>query len=758
MTYYQFVKMSSRDSIIALILLFAVAASSFSEAATTQMRWCTISAEEEGKCAEMKDAFQTFNMELEVVCYPGTDLEYCYEAIQEGRADLITLNRNDLYDAGRYYGLVPIVQEVYSSEPYHGIAVVRVNDTEINITNLKGKKSCHTGVRRTAGWVIPVGFLLYQGYMDPVDCGDDVNAVAQFFSESCAPGAFTAARDPYGTNPANLCGICTRPDCPPDSNLELYNSYEGALRCLVEEAGDVAFIKPSTLEENTGLPPGNEWNSGLDINDFRLLCPDGTRGTIDDSDTCSLAQSAADGIVTSGTTSEEDILAFQDVLQDAAALFGPDDNTNGFKMFDSGENSNLLFSDSTQSLLNLEIPQTYRTFLGDYANSLDGLNMCPPDTLRWCTTSIDETRKCRSMKAAFTAAGLTPELACYEEEGAAVCMDRIAADEADVITVDGGDLYTGGREEKIVPVAGEDYGDGDASYWAVAVARTGTQFGIDDLDQRLSCHTGIGKTSGWNVPVGQLIKQGDIVVDDACNVPKAVGNFFEQSCAPGAKSSAYDPNGDNPSSLCDLCIGEGENNCARSAVEPYYDYSGAFRCLAESAGDVAFVKHTTVPDNTDLQAPGLGWNDNLRSVDYELLCLDGTRAPVDQWMTCNLAKVPSHTVVTAITKTDNEKQEIWNLLNQGQTQFGSDTGNQFKMFDSADFGGSDLLFKDSTESLLHVGDRDTYDTWLSEEYLSDLDALYCATGGAERTAQFSFAVTIVAVLFQALWLGVFRRE
>ena len=51
-----------------------------------------------------------------------------------------------------------------------------------------------------------------------------------------------------------------------------------------------------------------------------------------------------------------------------------------------------------------------------------------------------------------------------------------------------------------------------------------------------------------------------------------------------------------------LCKDECEN------AGKYSGYSGAFKCLMDDVGEVAFVKHTTVPAN---------------SSDYLYLCKDG---------------------------------------------------------------------------------------------------------------------------------------
>ena len=71
--------------------------------------------------------------------------------------------------------------------------------------------------------------------------------------------------------------------------------------------------------------------------------------------------------------------------------------------------------------------------------------------------------------------------------------------------------------------------------------------------------------------------------------------------------------------LCELCAGTGEDKCSKDASKnKYVGYHGAFMCMGDGKGDVAFVKHTTTQEV--VAAGGYGVVD-----DYEYLCRDGTR-------------------------------------------------------------------------------------------------------------------------------------
>lgn len=95
--------------------------------------------------------------------------------------------------------------------------------------------------------------------------------------------------------------------------------------------------------------------------------------------------------------------------------------------------------------------------------------------------------------------------------------------------------YLSGKEFAMQPVVGEDYGYGTLSYYAVAVVKeSNSDIQFDKLEGKKTCHTGAGKTAGWNVPVGTLLAKKYIKLseDSGCNPYIAAGNYFKESCVP----------------------------------------------------------------------------------------------------------------------------------------------------------------------------------------------------------------------------------
>uniref|UniRef100_A0A8C0A542 Transferrin-like domain-containing protein n=1 Tax=Bos mutus grunniens TaxID=30521 RepID=A0A8C0A542_BOSMU len=326
-----------------------------------------------------------------------------------------------------------------------------------------------------------------------------------------------------------------------------------------------------------------------------------------------------------------------------------------------------------------------------------------PQRVMWCSVGHDEHVKCNRWSA--LSGGI---LACTVEESTEDCIAAIAKGEADAMSLDGGFIYTAGKCG-LVPVLAENYLSQDGKeqlgskcvntpmkgYYVVAVVKkSDANLTWNSLQGKKSCHTAVGTSAGWNIPMGFLYNQtGSCKLDE----------FFSQSCAPGS---------DPESSLCALCRGSFKpaHMCAPNSHEQYYGSSGALRCLVEK-GDVAFVKHPTVLQNTDGKNPE-AWAKNLKPEDFQLLCLDGSRKPVTEAQSCHLAIVPSHAVVSRKDKADFVRRMLFNQ----QELFGRN-GFEYMMFQLFKSPAKDLLFSDDTECLANLQDRTTYQKYLGPEYL-----------------------------------------
>ncbi|NWS72572.1 TRFM protein, partial [Crotophaga sulcirostris] len=717
----------------------------FAALSLERIRWCSVSKEELSKCKDMSKAFHDAGILPLLECTEGGSAANCTQMIKDGLADAVTLDGRSIYQAGKEHGLKPVVGEVYDQEigtSYYAVAVVR-KSSNITINSLKGVRSCHTGINRTAGWDVPVGYLIDSGRLAAMGCDlPQGKSVSEYFDASCVPGANGIKY------PKSLCQLCRgdaagQNKCEGNSQ-EQYYDYSGAFRCLAEGAGEVAFVKHSTVPENTDGESLSLWAQRLRSQDFQLLCRNGNRADVMEWRTCHLARVPARAVVVRPDT--DGTVVFQLLNQGQQRFNGVGTK---FQMFDSAayRAQDLLFRDSTTELVAIT-GQNYQEWLGDeYLHAMQALSCNPntlPESLNWCVVSTEEIWKCGEMAVAFKKKNLKPEIQCLSAKSKEECMELIQKKESDAVVLGGADIYTAGKTYGLVPAAGESYSADDSSnaYYAVILVKRNVSnaFTISDLKGKKSCHTGLGRNAGWNIPIGILIKRGIIKTRD-CNIPQAVSEFFSASCVPSTDQDNY------PSKLCQLCIGDDTGNykCSASNQERYYSYSGAFRCLAQNSGDVAFVKHSTVFENTDGKNTD-SWAQNLKSTDFQLLCPNGARAEVTQFAECHLARVPAQAVMV---HPDTSIFALYGLLDKAQVYFGNSTnGNGFKMFDSSAFQGKDLIFKDSAVEIVPVKERRTYAEWLGSEYIESLEGMQTpqCTGAGNKIRQHLLMTTVVPLL------------
>jgi len=702
----------------------------------------------------------------EVSCVLGSDQFDCMNKIFSDEADLIQLETGLSYTAGQYYNMLPLAAEKYvdgtgdEGLDFFVVAIALKSNPSVNFNTLAGKRACSPGVGQAAGWIYPISTLMDAGLMDIAECNVRVKSAANFFGGMCAPDALARYYNPFGNNPVTVCNNC-KGKIPQRCTInDPYADYRGAYDCLANRDGDVAFVRHTTIAQAIAFG-----NTSLTVDDFELVCVDGTRTSVDQAAQCNWGRVAAHIVMTSAVRDQDLRKDYSSLLTLLSLDFGKNGPSYDlFQIFESSlyERENVMFTDETKALKVVSAiaggtRDTYYTWAGDdLRKRLIVLNSCPIQQARWCVISPYEMIKCENMIMAFAAKNLKPDLNCIMGDSVLDCMDKIRVGDADLITLDASDVYTAGKLYGLVPIAAEDYSGSDNTeqkydqYLAVAIARRADSYlTLNNMKQRRSCHSAVMSASGWIIPVDKLIETGQINVLD-CNAYLAVSQYFSKSCVPGALHDYYNPKRTNPVNLCEACGTGGPDRCQRNDEELYYGSSGAFRCLTEHGGDIAFVRHTTVRENTDGRNLA-DWSRNRRSDDYEILCGDGTRGNIDAWDRCNLGSVPSNAVMTAGFKSQAERNIFWTMLNFAQQFFDADMNPDFPLFDSI-LNHKDLIFQDATVRLVQIDPADQdYNTYLGPVFIRAMERhknVDCVTGAGPRLVSQSLLLLLsLAALF-----------
>lgn len=310
---------------------------------------CVTSDQERDKCIKMRSALRSAFLAPPLVCWRGHSTRHCERAVAEGAADFALLDAADMLHAAHRHRLVPFMQEVYSSGNswYYAVAVAKEQDPDTDLTYLRGKNTCHTGLGMAAGWLYPLAYLISNGWIRSYGC-DGAHAAAEYFTKSCAPGALSTEYVDSKTVPHdNLCHLCHGASfrrCRRDAS-EAYFGHVGALRCMVEGGGDVAFVRHSAPSEAVGGRRRDWWARDLLPDDLQLLCPDGTRAKMHEYKHCNLGK--VPGSVLMGRPNHTELDTFSNLMVYAQQFYGAVTSDDfSFSMFYSPPPySDLIFSD-----------------------------------------------------------------------------------------------------------------------------------------------------------------------------------------------------------------------------------------------------------------------------------------------------------------------------------------------------------------------------------------------------------------------------
>ncbi|XP_041780140.1 transferrin [Anopheles merus] len=459
------------------------------ERSALSFRWC-VPQELVDDCGRLTAAAG-----VPVGCVGGIDRLDCLRKVQNREADYLMADPEDVYVASHFdnadfavFAELRTAEEPTAQFRYEGIMLVRAADNFRALADLRGKRSCHTGFGRNVGYKIPVTRLQRAGVLklpqgdgtlSPVE--RELAGLSELFSASCLPGSYSSdggfdrlLKERYG----NLCQRCAQPDrCAKDDR---YAGYEGAIRCLVENGGDVAFSKTINVRKYFGLPvtsggvpAGPAVNPTARPEDFVYLCEDGTTRPIaggDGQPVCSWAQRPWQVLLGNGDLSGARLQELQSVGQQLHRYWtAPEQESDR-------ATAQRLWIDRNAPLVARNETLAPRDYLAraNYAEVIEREGRYG-NVLRLCVVSEPERQKCELMRQAAYSRDIRPALSCVlKTHEACVAAVRDGTD-ADVVVLRA-------PNAQLEPLLWETFGDVMVAIADKTISRERLQTGPVALD------------------------------------------------------------------------------------------------------------------------------------------------------------------------------------------------------------------------------------------------------------------------------------
>ena len=498
------------------------------------------------------------NLNYDVSLYSVDSEGAMLEALRFGNADIAIMDSGAAWVGWQQYGLDALGADQKSDGRtyYNAHAWVKA-DSEMAIAHLdddpytdpfallSGKTSCHTGWLKSAGMLLPMGFLIGHGYANVIGDPNDVetlrNTIFEHFNENASI---------------------------PDSGTPYYG-YEGAVKCLSDGTGDVAFAKDSTVDsfcDNELSTDNKEWCLSRDQ---YIALP-------------AFGQAPSHPVMYNPELIDSVLLT-----QVTEVLVGMSEDSKASMILENVLNTpGIVATNADDHLTSYSSLISNIPGISAYYNDKFTINGTVSPTIEKVRVAyevksdydnIDENPQ---ILADYLSEVLGVEVELYSVDSEGAIIEALRFGNADIAFMDGGAAWVGWKEYGLAAMAADQKSDGRTYYNAHAWVKADSEMAVAHLDDdpdtdpfsllegKTSCHTGWLKSAGMLLPMGYLIGNDYAPVlgdeNDIDSLRNTINGFFS--------SDASIPD----------------------SGTPYYGYSGAVKCLSDGTGDVAFAKDSTV--------------------------------------------------------------------------------------------------------------------------------------------------------------------
>lgn len=214
--------------------------------------YCTTSLVQHSKCSWLQEVAGVYGIEPNLQCIREMNLNRCMEYVQHNASDVVFVSESDRVRAEREYHLMPILYEFAKQkiDRYTVVAVVKIDSDIYNFNDLYKKRACFPSYEGAAYLSVLETIRFARGITNE----DESDDVRDYFSENSCIWAPNSAH------------------CKDE-----YVGDDGALKCLKDNRGDVAFVDMAALQEYVGMTKAvNGTKQSINLNsNYKLICPYG---------------------------------------------------------------------------------------------------------------------------------------------------------------------------------------------------------------------------------------------------------------------------------------------------------------------------------------------------------------------------------------------------------------------------------------------------------------------------------------------------